>query len=89
MLPHQACPLLLGHGGQEGVAALLHLGLDGVVGQLQVELLVVDAAVADDGLGVAVVLEPGRVTEQRVQLLRRGQLLVSSHPPCCCSQLWR
>ena len=53
MLPDQAGPLLLGHGGQEGVPALLHLGPDGVVRQLQVELLVVDAAVAGDGLGVA------------------------------------
>ena len=30
MLPDQTGPLLLGHGGQEGVPALLHLGPDGV-----------------------------------------------------------
>ena len=43
------------------------------------ELLIVNAGVADNWIGVFVVLEPLQVTEEAVQLLSSLQLLVFRH----------
>ena len=71
MFPSKGGSLLFWHLGEEFLLASVDYLFDLLVGQLQVEFFIVDAAAAADGLAVFVGLQSLGVVEQSQELICR------------------